>query len=641
MIRVDQLCMNRGNITNIDSYPEILSLKEVSDILRISQITLRRWDNKGLLKAFRPSNRQQRRYHKKDLVNFLQLPLPLGDVAGTENQLIEKTTETEKEYIKANGEHYTPEILASFVAEAISKTLDTANLNLFKILDPAVGDGELLLPLAKALSERGKKIDITGFDIKDEALKRAKERLIAQGVEADLNLINTNFLEFALDQNSQNTFDVIISNPPYVRTQVMGSAQSKAISSQFDLGGRVDLYYAFLDGMARVLRPNGIAGVIVSNKFMKTKSGADVRERLMNEFDILHVWDFGDTQLFEAAVLPCVLLLKKKGSISTQQKPGFTSIYSLRESDDSIPIFDNVISAVEQTGKVRVDEKIFEVLHGYLSAESPADVWKLSTLKSDDWLQTVKANTWKEFQDLGKIRVGVKTTADNVFIRDDWEVSEAENIPELLKVLTTHGIARQFRPTSASKVKILYTHEIRDGKRCVVDIDKFPESKKYLLKHEEQLASRKYVIEAGRAWYEIWVPHSPDLWVKPKIIFRDIVKEPTFWMDIEGTIVNGDCYWLTLDEDENMDLLWLALAVGNSTFIEDFYDQKFNNKIYAGRRRFMTQYVKQFPLPDPKTDLAKEIILISKQIFDLLPSGNVVEIKKSLDTLVRAAFGVS
>ena len=43
----------------------------------------------------------------------------------------------------------------------------------------------------------------------------------------------------------------------------------------------------------------------------------------------------------------------------------------------------------------------------------------------------------------------------------------------------------------------------------------------------------------------------------------------------------------------------LLLAVANSSFITKFYDIAFHNKLYAGRRRFMTQYVKKF-LPHVK-----------------------------------------
>ena len=56
----------------LEDKPDILSIGEVAEILNISTMTLRRWDNDGVLKAFRPSTSKQRRYHKKDVIAYLQ-----------------------------------------------------------------------------------------------------------------------------------------------------------------------------------------------------------------------------------------------------------------------------------------------------------------------------------------------------------------------------------------------------------------------------------------------------------------------------------------------------------------------------------------------------------------------------------------
>ena len=58
-------------------------------------------------------------------------------------------------------------------------------------------------------------------------------------------------------------------------------------------------------------------------------------------------------------------------------------------------------------------------------------------------------------------------------------------------------------------------------------------------------------------------PQDPKVWKKAKIVFRDIAKHPTFWLDLNGTVVNGDCYWISCSEEN--ELTWLALAVGNSS----------------------------------------------------------------------------
>lgn len=88
-----------------------------------------------------------------------------------------------------------------------------------------------------------------------------------------------------------------------------------------------------------------------------------------------------------------------------------------------------------------------------------------------------------------------------------------------------------------------------------------------------------------------------------------------------------------------MDLLWLILAVGNSSFLETLYDHRFNNKLYAGRRRFMTQYVEKFPLPNPETELSRRIVYLAKRIYDLMPSPNAKNLEEELDQLVWQAFG--
>ena len=148
------------------------------------------------------------------------------------------------------------------------------------------------------------------------------------------------------------------------------------------------------------------------------------------------------------------------------------------------------------------------------------------------------------------------------------------------------------------------------------------------------------MTEASREWYEIWVPQDPSAWDRPKLVFRDISKEPTFWMDLTGAVVNGDCYWMTAATPEREDLLWVAVGVANSRFIEAYYDAKFNNKLYAGRRRFMTQYVEGFPLPAPRSKAAKHIADCSRAIYDALDHTDCTALRAELDAVVAGAFGL-
>ena len=558
---------------------------------------------------------------------------------------------------KSEGATYTPKNLADFVAAQIYKTISQEKIIApLRILDPAVGDGELLISLLEQFPDHEhKNIEVHGFETDIRALNRATARIQQRFPKVKVLFAHQNFLEFAVhhaDTEDRSLFsmnlpavpaasyDLIIANPPYVRTQIMGAEQAQLLARQFGLSGRVDLYYAFLIGMAFVLKRKGIAGVIVSNRFMTTKSGGMVRQAIRKHFNIKHVWDLGDTKLFDAAVLPAVLLLQKQTGHDTA-KTRFTSIYSTTE----LPVHQvsDAIAALDCDQVVETDDgRCFRVKEGTLEIGLSLDsTWRVATTFGDNWLATVASNTWGTFGDLGKIRVGVKTCADKVFIRSDWDDLPASLRPELLRPLITHHVGRRFRSNDKNQIRqILYPHENIDGQRSTINLQAFPRAKAYLEQHRKTLEARSYVIEAGRQWYEIWVPHDPEGWSRPKLVFRDISEEPIFWIDLEGSIVNGDCYWLACEQGKDVDFLWLAAAVSNSTFIEAFYDHSFNNKLYAGRRRFITQYVEKFPLPDPNKQTSKQIIKLAKRLYESPESQETQELSATLNGLVWEAFGL-
>ena len=54
----------------LDDLPDLLTVREVADILRVSQLTIKRWGKRGKLPAIRINSRGDRRY-KKEAVLWL------------------------------------------------------------------------------------------------------------------------------------------------------------------------------------------------------------------------------------------------------------------------------------------------------------------------------------------------------------------------------------------------------------------------------------------------------------------------------------------------------------------------------------------------------------------------------------------
>jgi len=57
---------------NLDELPNILTLRQACEVLNCHSNTLRKWDNRGILRAMRFGSRKDRRYRKVDITQFLK-----------------------------------------------------------------------------------------------------------------------------------------------------------------------------------------------------------------------------------------------------------------------------------------------------------------------------------------------------------------------------------------------------------------------------------------------------------------------------------------------------------------------------------------------------------------------------------------
>ena len=57
---------------NMKEISDYLTLKQVSELLKVHPNTLRNWDKNGNLKPIRIGERKIRRYKKEDVIKFLE-----------------------------------------------------------------------------------------------------------------------------------------------------------------------------------------------------------------------------------------------------------------------------------------------------------------------------------------------------------------------------------------------------------------------------------------------------------------------------------------------------------------------------------------------------------------------------------------
>lgn len=561
-----------------------------------------------------------------------------------------------KEQIKNTGATFTPRELSFFLAERIGCYINSKHS---RVLDPSCGEAELLVALGEVLSERGCDFSLTGFDSNKEYLSFAETRLLSFS-NKKTDLILGDFLMSVDVHNSinppslfddistsevNNSFDVVIANPPYVRTQILGTEQAQNLARKFNLKGRVDLYYPFLISMTESLKESGILGVITSNRYLSTKGGESIRKYLSENYEILELIDLGDTKLFDAAVLPAIFIGRKKKQ-KKSSAANFIKVYEeLNGYNGELTPVESVYDVLKSKHSgyfVTENGKRYKKSSGKLKYKiSSGSCWEMLSSGESEWVYKIDKASKNRVEDFFKVKVGIKSTADKVFISDKWEeLNGTKPEDDLLKDLISQENIEPWNATDNFELKVLYPHISVNGEKQTIDIEKYPKAKKYFVQHEEKLRARKYLIDAGRQWFELWVPHRPDQWKYPKLVFPDISLKPRFYLDIDGRIVNGNCYWIVATRDEDVEKLLLIQGIANSKLMTKYHDLVFKNKLYSGRRRYFSQYVEKYPLPDFDSLKAREIIDIVKKLNQTRNGIEVAELEKQLEVKVAESFGV-
>ena len=60
-----------ANKLDINNLPDLLTVREVADLLRVSPLTIKRWGKRGKLPAIRINSRGDRRYKKESVLWLL------------------------------------------------------------------------------------------------------------------------------------------------------------------------------------------------------------------------------------------------------------------------------------------------------------------------------------------------------------------------------------------------------------------------------------------------------------------------------------------------------------------------------------------------------------------------------------------
>lgn len=186
-----------------------------------------------------------------------------------------------------------------FVSQYIFEEMMLINPNGTKVLDPAVGRGEL----AKSFLDYGKELD--GYDIIDYSHR-----------PDGINFNNTDFVQYYIHHKEQLThrgYDYIIMNPPYNCHEHSYIASHKEILKTSFQTGTFNMFALFLEAAIEIAKDGCLIGCIVPDSLLFTSAYEKLREKIIGECDIVQLI-LCPTYLFRnngAYVSTCILILRK------------------------------------------------------------------------------------------------------------------------------------------------------------------------------------------------------------------------------------------------------------------------------------------------------------------------------------------
>jgi hypothetical protein len=575
------------------------------------------------------------------------------------------------------------------------------------IIDPACGSGLFLLKAFDLLCsfwkqhfgyfrpENARYIlenSLYGVDIDASAAQTAKAHLIQKGKEfgvRDLDLDHTIHqgdalmrpvshiqLEMLFDAESatvrsveesaeafdwyqnfpqvfaQGGFDCVIGNPPYVRIQRVQPPERRARYAELyeTARGRFDIAGLFIELANIIAKPGGHIGYIVSNKLLSTNGASQLRDFILTHYTLVEIVDLTDTKLFSAAVLPMILIIERRSA----EAKSFVhaSIQEVKTTHHPPLSVEHLLEPLERNQlPLRADVEWEGRSFRIEKFESPLPtgqqrVWTFHYPSQRHLIEKLRKNAAYTLESIARrIGVGLKTTADNVFIKPmklDFIKGHKLEREIVFPILESHNIRRwqcDWKPER--DLHVLYPHQEQDGKVIPVCLEDYPNSECYLLSNREQLEARTYVKKSGRRWYEIWVHQSPRDFKQLKLIVPDIASRNRFALDEQRFFVNGTCFYIVL-RDQSFEHNLLILALLNSKVLEFFHKVTSGNVLYAKRFRYWTSYLKPYPIPDvthPRNSgLVKDIVGNTRRLVEISDEQETIALEKENDRLIYQLF---
>ena len=409
------------------------------------------------------------------------------------------------------------------------------------------------------------------------------------------------------NDNYKNGFDIVIGNPPYVNVQLMSESEKSIYKETFEtFFKRCDMFALFVElGISKLAQRKGIVSFIIPSVVHSNMSYVKLRDLILNNKWLREVCYTGG-DVFNAPTVDTTILICDKTenqNITLKNAVDFNNKKIQVVPSDYFSKYENVIS-IENNQNNSIYDKLL-----------------------DKKLESIDDN-FTVFQ-------GIVTGNNEAFIFESESDAVSKCVDKELLHPLCHGRDIEKYKVRSLERRILYIDNS-------VDIEKYPNTKKWLLNYKAQLEKRREAAKGTINWYGLqWARVKSELDLKEKILLQRTRNE-SLKTRIVATIDSNSTYtsegiYLIIPKTKKYSLHFL-LGILNSKLLNFLFATKFLNLAIKA------EYVKQVRIPTASKERQQEIISLVDKILEAKKTDattDTTELEKQIDQKVYKLYGLN
>ncbi|AAK80265.1 adenine-specific DNA-methyltransferase [Clostridium acetobutylicum] len=498
---------------------------------------------------------------------------------------------------KERGVVYTPLKISNYIIDSTISEEDIIKNPFLKIVDPACGCGNIIIPcfiyLRNIYIKNLDKINnINKLELREENINYHIIKNNLFGYDVDLNAIkvltidlfceskcfSSNFLckDFLLDEIGIK-YDIFLSNPPYVGLKSINKEYSAILKTMYpSYKDKADISYCFFEKSILCLKIDGKLGFITSRYFLESQSGEELRRILVEKCSLYKIVDFYGIRPFKKAGIDTVMIFLERGIGDRKSieiiKPKIMK--NNRKDEFYYSLFNGTNEGID---KFYINIKALDSKRWILRKDEEIDI-----------INKIEKNSMATLGSICKSYQGIITGCDKAFIVDKETALRKNLEKEILRTWIKNKNVTKYN-VNKNDLYIIYSDFIDEP-------SKYPNAINYINEYKYKLQMRRECLKGIRKWYQLQWGRKSQVFEGKKIIFPYKASKNRFAID-KGSYFSADVYCIVINDESIFTYDYLTDILNSKTY--EFYFKTFAKKLGENIYEYYPNTLMKLCIPAP------------------------------------------